>query len=91
MKIIAVLEEKGYNKDEKHERNEIKEYIMNLLSKSKKGIDPSTEEFITVRCNIEKGDHHDMIRVDQVLTRMQNKLETEYQWGSIILGLKMKI
>lgn len=90
-KIISILEEKGYKKDEDHEVTNIKTYILKLLEKSKQGTDPNEREMMTVRANIEKGDHHDMIRVDQLLTRMANKGEEEYQWGSVVLGLKMKI
>ena len=33
-------------------------------------------------------DHHDLCRLDQILTRMQNDKEIEYEWGSIILNCK---
>ena len=64
---------------------------MELLEKSKKEIDPSTEELENILSNIERMDHHDLVRTDQILTRMQNKQEKEVQWGSVIMNCKWKI
>ena len=64
---------------------------MDLLEKSKKGIDPRVDELNVILSNIDKLDHHDFVRTDQILTRRQNKLEQEYQWGSIIMNCKWKI
>ena len=70
---------------------DVKKYIMDLLEKSKKGIDPRVDELNVILSNIDKLDHHDFVRTDQILTRRQNKLEQEYQWGSIITNCKWKI
>ena len=90
-KIIAILEENDGTTNDEYKITNVKEYIMECLEKSKKGMDPTREQLCTVRTNIEKGDHHDLVRVDQIITRMYNKREIEYQWGSIVLGLKMKL
>ena len=90
-KIISILEEKGCSENLEYKIDGVKQYVMGMLERSKKGIDPTVQELMTVRNSIEMGDHHDMIRVDQVLTRMANREESEYQWGSVVLGLKMKM
>ena len=63
---------------------------MTALEKSKTGKDPSVEELAIILSNIDQMDHHDFVRTDQILTRKQNKNETEYQWGSIIMNCKWK-
>ena len=87
---IENLEKMGGKSNEKLQTSDIKEYIMQLLEKSKKDIDPSNEELSKILSNIEKMDHHDMVRTDQILTRKVNKNETEFQWGSIIMNCKWK-
>ena len=84
------LEKMGGKSNEKLRIDNIKEYIMQLLKKSKEGIDPSNEDLSKIISNIEKMDHHDMVRTDQILTRKVNKTETEFQWGSIIMNCKWK-
>ena len=80
----------GYESNEKHEVNDIKERIMKMLARSKQGTDPSWIEMSTVLSNLDKMDHHDYVRTDQLLTRKMNKNEDEYQWGSIIMNCKWK-
>ena len=90
-KIIAILEENAGVTNDEYGITNVKVYIMECLERSKKGIDPTREQLSIIRTNVEKGDHHDLVRIDQIITRMYNKRETEYQWGSIVLGLKMKL
>ena len=62
-----------------------------MLKRSKEGKDPNWEEWSVIASNIEKMDHHDFVRTDQLLTRKANKKETNYQWGSIVMNCKWKI
>ena len=88
---IENLEKMGGKSNEKLNVQNVKTFIMQLLKKSKSGMDPSNEEMSKMASNIEKMDHHDLVRVDQILTRKANKEETEYQWGSLIMNCKWKI
>ena len=88
---IELLEKKGYLVDEKYKCNNIKSFINQTLKKSKKGVKLESSEMITIRTNIEKCDHSDMVKIDQCLTREQNLEETEYQWGSLVMNAKWKI
>ena len=88
---IENLEKMGGKSNEKLGVQNVKTFIMQLLKKSKSGMDPSNEEMSKMASNIEKMDHHDLVRVDQILTRKANKEETEYQWGSLIMNCKWKI
>ena len=63
---------------------------MDTLRKSKSGEDPSIDELTIILSNIDQMDHHDFVRTDQILTRKQNKNETEFQWGSVIMNCKWK-
>ena len=85
-----ILEKMGYERNEKHETSNIKKQIMEMLAKSKQGIDPSWTEMSIILSNLEKMDHHDFVRTDQLLTREANKKEKEYQWGSIVMNCKWK-
>ena len=64
---------------------------MEVIGKAKKNVDISFETMCTITKNLDKCDHHDLCRLDLLLTMEANKLETEYQWGSIILELKWKL
>ena len=46
-----------------------------------------------VRSNIEKCDHHDLVRIDQILTRNKNEKsdDEEFQWGSVVMNCKWRI
>ena len=81
----------GCKSNEKVLKINVKKYIMELLERSKAGEDPKTDELETVLSNIEEMDHHDFVRTDQILTRMQNKMEKEAQWGSVIMNCKWKM
>ena len=88
---IDILEKKGYNYDENAKCNNIKSKINELLYNSKRDIHPSKSDMITIRSNLDKCDHSDMVKIDQCITREQNQHETEYQWGSVIMNAKWKI
>ena len=87
---IEILEKKGYKYDSNAECNNIKEIINEILRNSKLDIHPSKEEMITIRTNISKCDHNDMVKIDQCITREQNRHETEFQWGSVVMNAKWK-
>ena len=61
---------------------------MNILKKSKAGETVKFEEINEIFNNLEKLDHHDCVRVDQILTRIYNERETEFQWGSVCMNAK---
>ena len=88
---IMLLEEKGYYINETSKCENIKEIINETLANSKKGIRLSRNNMITIRSNLDKCDHNDMVKIDQCLTREQNLTETEYQWGSLVMNAKWKI
>ena len=87
---IEILEKMGGKSNENSNVQNVKTFIMQMLKKSKLGTDPSNEEMSKMASNIEKMDHHDLVRVDQILTRKANKKETEYQWGSLVMNCKWK-
>ena len=64
--------------------------IMRMLEMTKKGQIPKIAELNTVYNNLEKLDHFDYVRVDQIITIMYNKKETEYQWASVCMNKKWK-
>ena len=89
---MTLLEKNGYEKRDEFEKDDIKMYIVEILSKYKRsGIKPNWVEMSTIFSNIDRCDHHDLVRVDQIVTKMQNEKETEYQWGSLVMNFKMKI
>ena len=80
----------GGKSNENLQIENIKMYIIQVLERSKAGIDPNNDELSKIASNIEKMDHHDLVRTDQILTRKINKNENEYQWGSIVMNCKWK-
>ena len=80
----------GYKK-EGVQIEDIKAEIMSRLKEIKKGNKPTNDQMCTILKNIEKCDHHDLCRVDQILTILHNETCTDYQWGSITLNCKWKI
>ena len=88
---IDILEKKNYQYDANAMCNNIKDEINRILKNSKRNIHPSREEMITIRSNLNKCDHSDMVKIDQILTREQNQHETDYQWGSLVMNAKWKI
>ena len=63
---------------------------MEILQNSKKGITPSMGDLCIIYNNIEKMDHFDFVRADQILTIIYNQRETEYQWASVCMNKKWK-
>ena len=64
---------------------------MESLENNKKGKQTTDEEMSIIRSNLSSCDHFDLVRVDNILTRMRNQDEKEYQWGSIVLNKKWKM
>ena len=81
--------EKGYRK-EGVQMECIKKELMEKLEKTKKGYMPTFEQMCNIFANIGKCDHHDLCRLDQILTIIENENCTEYQWGSVTLNCKWK-
>ena len=80
----------GYEKSKNLEVEDIKAFIIRVLSNSKKGITVQKSEFNTLLSNVDKCDHHDLVRVDNIITRTWNETDSEYQWGSVVQNLKWK-
>ena len=89
-KIVEILENMGYEKRKNLETENIKTFVMGVLTKNKKNKPVQDAEFITILNNIDKCDHHDLVRVDNIITRTWNERDNEYQWGSVVQNLKWK-
>ena len=89
--MIRYLEEAGYQYDEELTNMEVKRIILVELENSKRGREVNRYQMNIIRTNLERADHNDMVNIDQILTRIKNEKETEYQWGSLILGRKWKL
>ena len=88
---LALLEKNGYEVKDEYKNDDIKTHIVKVLNKYKKeGVKPNWVEMSTIYSNIGGCDHHDLVRVDQIMTRMQNEVESMYQWGSLVMNFKMK-
>ena len=61
---------------------------MTVLKESKAGKEPSLEKMGKIRTHIDECDHHNLCRIDQILTREMNKNEEKVQWGSLIMNCK---
>ena len=70
--------------------NGIKNIIMESLEKCKRGVRNTKKEMSVIRSNLAGCDHFDLVRVDNIITRIKNLDETEFQWGSIVLNKKWK-
>ena len=90
-KIDEILEKMGYEHKNESKTNNIKNVIKSVLENHKKGRGVSTEEMTIVRSNLPNCDHHDLVRVDSIITRIRNETDKEYQWGSVVKNLKWKI
>ena len=64
---------------------------MDMLKNTKNCKLPETNDLNIIYSNLDKLDHHDCVRVDQILTIIANNRESEYQWGSICMNKKWKI
>ena len=80
----------GATKNENHENSNIKPFIMSVLKKSKSNEIIQTEDLNIVLTNLNECDHHDLVRVDNIITRIQNKKDGEYLWGSVTQNLKWR-
>ena len=90
-RIIEIMYSKGYKrKGVLKEKEKVKQEIITVLQNVKTGIKPPSDQMSTIFANIEKCDHHDLCRIDQIITRMHNEECTDYQWGSIVLDCKWK-
>ena len=89
--IIQLLEEKGYHYNEELRGLKISGIITAELAKSKKGMRVDPVEMAKIRTNIDEINHHDAVNIDQILTRIENTAEKDYQWGSLVLNKKWKI
>ena len=89
-KIKEILEKMGYEKSEKYEIENVKSFIMGVLTNSKNGKTTKDSEFMVILSNIHKCDHFDLVRTDSVITRNRNETDGEYKWGSVVQDLKWK-
>jgi len=83
----------GINKQmkERLDSREIKNKIMQMLKNLKEGNEYEDKDLSIIYYNLGNLDHHDAVRLDQILTIIANKKETEYQWASIVMEKKFKI
>ena len=86
---MKLLEKEGCIKGNNDEID-IKKKIMEMLKTTKKGQSPKTAELNIIYNNLEKLDHFDVVRADQIITIMYNEKETEYQWASVCMNKKWK-
>ena len=89
-KVVKILEKMGHEKSKNLEIEDIKAFIIKVLSDNKKGELVQEVKFNTILSNIDKCDHHDLVRVDNIITRTWNETDREYQWGSVVQNLKWK-
>ena len=87
--IEKLLEKMGCEKKEIQE-NDIKKEIMKILKNCKENYLPEINELEAIYNNIDKLDHFDLVRTDQIITIIYNKNETEYQWASVCMNKKWK-
>ena len=85
-----LLEEFGYEKLEYVDDSKVKEKIIEMLKMSKTEKIPPKSEMNKIFTKINECDHHDLCRLDQILTRIKNTGEDEIEWGSLILNCKWK-
>ena len=69
---------------------DLKTTIIRVLKETKKTGDAKKADINIIYCNLNLLDHHDAVRLDQILTILANKKEQEYQWASICMGKKFK-
>ena len=82
------MDKAGYQMDEKLKGKGVKEIIMKVLEENKRGYGTDKKLMNIIRSNIDKCDHHDLVRIDQILTRDKNGQteNTGYQWGSVVMN-----
>ena len=84
------LQESEENKDLLINSRDLKEKLMEMLKESKKGAKVNDKDLKMIYHNLPKLDHHDAVRLDQILTMMANEKENDYQWASICMNKKFK-
>ena len=89
--IDQILEKSGYESKAEYKTTNIKSKIMGMLKNSKMGKTTSIEEMSIIRSNLADCDHFDLVRLDNLLARIKNQYEKDYQWGSVVLNKKWKI
>ena len=88
-KLKELLEKEGCMSVITKETN-IKNKIMKITENCKKSKLPNIHDLNIIYNNLEKLDHFDCVRVDQIITIMYNMKETEYQWASVCMHKKWK-
>ena len=83
-----LLKKMGYEEKSGEIRDNIKDLLVNLEENAKKNIVVTRQDMCTIAKNLEKCDHHDLCRLDLILTIEMNKNDAKHHWGSVILGLK---
>ena len=89
--IDRILEKCGYEVKLEYKTNGIKNIIMESLERNKRGVRTTQKEMSIIRSNLAGCDHFDLVRVDNIITRIKNMDETEFQWGSIVLNKKWRV
>ena len=89
--IRQILQDKGYEAKRGEQVVNVKKLLNDMVRKAKKNENVTKLEMCTVMRNLDKCDHHDLCRLDLVMTIETNRSEAEYQWGSVVLGCKWKI
>ena len=90
-KLDEILEKMGYEIKSESKTSNIKKEIQRVLENHKRGREISTADMNRVRSSLSDCDHHDLVRVDSIVTRIWNETDNEYQWGSVVKNLKWKI
>ena len=90
-KIAEILEKMGHEKSNTLKIEDIKSFIMGVLANHKKNVPIQNADLNIILSNIENCDHHDLVRIDNIITRIWNKNNGEYQWGSVVQDLKWKL
>jgi len=90
-KLDEILEKMGYEDKAESKTRNIKIEIQRVLENHKRGQKISTAEMTRVRSSLSYCDHHDLVRVDSIATRIRNETDKEYQWGSVVKNLKWKL
>ena len=85
------MDKAGYQIENKYKGKTVKEVIKKILSENKKGYGTDRKLMNLVRSNMEKCDHFDLVRIDQILTRDKNTTCEGYQWGSVVMNCKWKL
>ena len=89
-KIAGILEKMGAERTENCQNIIIKPFIMSVLQKSKQNNIIQTSDLNIILTKLYECDHHDLVRADNIITRIQNETDGEYWWGSVTQNLKWR-